>query len=63
MSALLVKTGRAFLATAPHFQYRIAAQHDKGYRQFCEQCKKVSADSKTRDEYHWWLNNQMRAEA
>jgi len=37
-------------------------QKDAGYRQFCEQYKRVASDPKTRDEYfYWWLDQWKTA--
>ncbi len=42
-------------------QLQLYAEHDAGFKQFCEQYKLAAGDPKTREEYHWWRNDQMRS--
>jgi len=43
-------------------ELKVFAEHDKGYRQFCDQYSLVAADPKTRNDYVLWVNDQMREE-
>jgi predicted transposase/invertase (TIGR01784 family) len=54
------KTVQEVIAKTPQLQ--AYAEEDKGYYQFCDQYKRIAADPKTRNDYFWWINSQMRKE-